>query len=136
MGNKMRSINELKRLGFTANPTANASGCTDIGFNAEFHYFNPKFLDDASKLVSSLKAADALDDGLYGIIVAGLYADSDVLPFVLLSADQVECIKSAHAQFEKAQIRRKAAAQKEIEASSTLTTLFELLKQSSDITKQ
>lgn len=123
----MQSISELKKRGFAVRPAADAIGCTEVRFSAEFHYFNPKWLDDAANLAGSLNAADGVGEGQYRIIVAGTYADSDAFPFVLMSTAQVEEVRNAHSMYEEAKEQRDAATKRVGEAGAVLAGLLETL---------
>lgn len=113
----MQTIRELKQRGFTVQ-ASNASGCTEVRFDAKFHFFNPKFLDGALHLVDSLKNSAKLNADQHCIIVAGTFADADEFPLVLLDMAQVAEIKEAHAQ-------HAAATQKAMETGAVLTSLFQ-----------
>lgn len=123
----MQRVSTLKGRGFTVRPAANAVGCTEVRFNTEFHYFNPTFLDDASNLAGSLKAAELADDGQYGIIVAGVYGESDSFPFVLLSANQVREVRNAHSLFVEARTQRDEAIKRVGKTGAALADLLEAL---------
>lgn len=120
----MQTVSQLKQLGFSIGPSPRAIDCTEVRASTAFHFFNPRFVDDAAQLVDSLREAAILEDGQYGVIIAGKFGDADPLPFVLLDAAQVEAVRAAHVSYTQAKAERDEATRRVGEAGTALAALL------------
>lgn len=108
-GAETETVGMLKQRGFEVSSAPDAIGCTEVKASERFHYFNPRFLDDATDIVAKLYAADPIDGGQFRIIVAGEFADSAQFPFEIVTAGEAAEIFGAHSALRVAQDKRDEA---------------------------
>lgn len=120
----MQTVAQLKQNGYSVGPAPRAVGCTEVQSAEVFYFFNPRFLDDASLVADNLHAAAQLEDGRYGVIIAGTFADADEFPFVLLSIAQEAEVRAAHVAFTQARAQRDEATRRVGEAGTALAGLL------------
>ena len=97
------TVGLLKQRGFKVTTTTDAIGCTEIRSTDQFSYYNPTFLEDAVDIVEAMKQADSMGSGEFGIIVAGVFSDSDVFPLKIVTSKEAGEILQSYTEYVQAQ---------------------------------
>lgn len=120
----MQTVEQVRQQGYSVEAAPRAVGCTQVQGPHPFWFFNPRFVDDAAGLADSLREASSLGDGQYGFLMAGQYADKDVVPFVLLTEAQAQQVREAHATYCQAKAERDAALARVATTGEALAALM------------
>lgn len=103
----MKTIAQLRTLGFVLTKSANAESCTALEYPGPFYYFNPKFCDTPQDVAEKLRKGQPTGVGSYtAFLVAGDFhsvRDDTQFPFEVLSVNAHAAIASAHQALQKAQ---------------------------------
>jgi hypothetical protein len=103
----MKTIAQLRALGFTLSKATHAESCTTLEYPGPFYYFNPKFCASKKNIVEQIRKSSPTGIGsTNAILVAGdahSMSDDTQFPFEVLDVRSYATISSAYRALQNAQ---------------------------------
>ncbi len=98
----MRTVEALKAAGFGFRACPDAVGVTEISSDTPFWYYNTNFYESMADVHEHLEPAKMGGDGKFVLLLAGEYADDEVLPYNLLDSERKTLLEGARARYASA----------------------------------